>query len=410
MDKILDTVEKIWQNPLVQALVYLLIAIVAAWVSAFIVKRLLKLIRLDGKLDSWGINEGQSGTALKFIGKLVFLIVFLLFLPAVLGALGLEGVSDPITDFASTFISYIPNIIAAAILVFLGIFIGQILSGIIATLLSKTKIDSLTEKLSGKRKDSTEGENESETSSVGQVKISTVIGKIVNAVIILIAIVEALTVLNIDAISAPAVSIINKIFAAIPNIIFATIVVALGVVISGIVCGLIKNLLVGLKADSLVTKLFPKSNMKFSIVSFISGVVRIAIILFVIAEGVKILNLEILSGITTVIIAYIPMVIKATLIGVAALLGANLIESSLGESMPGGKIAVKILKTIIYVVAVFMILSQLEFATVIVNWAFIITLTALAVAFAIAFGIGGKDFAKKTLDKINPENKKSGEK
>ena len=404
MDKILDTVEKLWQNPIVKSLIYLAIAIVSAWISAFIVKRILRLF----KFDSWGINEGQSGTALKFIGKLTFLIVFLLFLPAVLGALGLEGISDPITDFASTFINYIPNIIAAAILIFLGIFIGQILSGIITTLLSKTKIDTLSKKLSDKIGQNSDIETDNEISGMGEVKISALIGKVINAVIVLIAIVEALTVLNIEAISAPAVSIINKIFGAIPNIIFAAIVIAIGIVIANIVCGLLKNLLIGLNVDGLVSKFLPNANMKFSITAFITNVVRIAIFLFVIAEGVKILGLEILSSITAMIISYIPMILKAALIAIAALAGANLIENSLGESMPGGKVALKILKTIIYVVAVFMILSQLEFATIIVNWAFIITLTALAVAFAIAFGIGGRDFAKKTLDKINPENKKNG--
>ena len=63
-------------------------------------------------------------------------------------------------------------------------------------------------------------------------------------------------------------------------------------------------------------------------------------------------------------------------------------------------------RSIIYVIAAFMILSQLDFATTIVNYAFIISLSALAVAFAIAFGIGGRDFAKKTLENVKlPENK-----
>ncbi|MBE6644847.1 MAG: hypothetical protein E7612_05645 [Ruminococcaceae bacterium] len=401
MDKILDTIEKIWQNPFVVAMTYLVIAIISAWAAAFIVKRLFKLVGLDGKFDSWGINEGQSGTALKFIGKLVFLIVFLLFLPAVLGALGLESVSEPITDFANAFISYIPNIIAAAILVFLGIFIGQILSGIISVLLSKTKIDSLAQRLSrskgGKKSDS---DNESDI-GMEQMKISELVGKIVNAVIVLIAIVQALTVLNIEAISSPATSIINRIFSAIPSIIFASLVIALGIVIANIVCGLVSNLLSGLNVDGMMEKILPKAKMKFSLSSVITTIIRIAILLFVIAEGVKILNLEILSDITAMIISYIPMILKAALIAIAALFGANLIESNFGESMPGGRIALKLIKSIIYVVAVFMILSQLEFATTIVNWAFIITLTALAVAFAIAFGFGGQDFAKRTLDKIN---------
>ena len=150
--------------------------------------------------------------------------------------------------------------------------------------------------------------------------------------------------------------------------------------------------------------------MNFSLVEIITNIVRIAIILFVVAEGVKILNLEMLSGITAMIISYIPMVIKAVLIAAAALFGANLVENNLGESMPGGKIALKLVKSIIYVVAVFMILSQLDFATTIVNWAFIITLTALAVAFAIAFGFGGQDFAKKTLDKIGSGKAKNTDK
>ena len=56
-----------------------------------------------------------------------------------------------------------------------------------------------------------------------------------------------------------------------------------------------------------------------------------------------------------------------------------------------------------------MVLNQLGIATKIVNSAFVIILAALGVAFAIAFGIGGRDFAKKTLDDASKkleENKK----
>ena len=271
-----------------------------------------------------------------------------------------------------------------------------------------------TKKLSRSKGEKGANSDEEAVTAAPQIKISALVGKIVNAVIVLIAIVQALTVLNIEAISAPATSIINRIFSAIPNIIFAALVIALGIVIANIVCGLISNLLSGLNVDGLLSNILPKMKMKFSVASVITNIVRIAILLFVIAEGVKILNLEILSGITTMIISYIPMILKAVLIAIAALFGAALIENAFSESMPGGKIALKLIKSIIYVVAVFMILSQLEFATTIVNWMFIITISALAVAFAIAFGIGGRDFAKKTLDKIDTDkmntDKKADEK
>lgn len=413
MDKFLEMVEKIWANSFVQALVYLIIALVAGWIASFIVKKLFKFMKLDSRFDKWGINDGRDGTALKFIGRLVFLIVFLLFLPAVLSALGLESVSEPITDFASVFISYIPNIIAALILVFIGILLGKILAATVTVLLAKTKIDTLGEKLKiSKSSEGADENGENAESLANNVKISDLIGKIINAAVILIAIVQAVTVLDIEAISTPALSIINAIFGAIPTVILAFAVVSIGVIIANIACGLLSNILQGINFDGLIKKIIPNSKTNFSITKLSVNIVRIAIIFFVVAQGVEILKLTLLANVMSVIISYLPMVIKAIIIAVIAFFGADLLESFMNKSMPEAKAAAKILKVIIYVVAGFMILSQLDFAATIVNWAFILTLSALAVAFAIAFGIGGTDFAKKTLNNVNltkQNNTKNGQ-
>jgi hypothetical protein len=320
----------------------------------------------------------------------------LLFLPSALHALGLESVSDPITDFASTFIGYLPNVIAALVLVFVGIFLGKILSQIISVLLSKTKIDNLSKRFV------------SESDEVG-VKVSSIIGKLVNALVVLIAVVQALIVLDIEAISDPALAIINSVFGAIPKIILAVIVVAVGLLIANIVCGLFKNLLMGVNLDGLVRKALPSLDEKYSATKFVTNLARILIMLFIVAESVEILGFAVLTNIMTAIIAYIPMIIKALLIALAAYFGANLLDSFMSKNLPNTKMVVSIVKVLIYVVAGFMILSQLDFATTIVNYAFIISLCALAVAFAIAFGIGGRDFAKKTLDKINLEKENAKE-
>ncbi len=402
MDSFLETAEKIWANSFVQALVYLIIALIAGWIASFIVKKLFKFIRLDSRLDKWGINDGRDGTALKFIGRLVFLIVFLLFLPAVLSALGLESVSEPITDFASVFISYIPNIIAALILVFIGILLGKILAATVSVLLAKTKIDTLGEKLKiSKSSEGSDENGENAESLANNVKISDLIGKIINAAVILIAIVQAVTVLDIEAISTPALSIINAIFGAIPTVILAFAVISIGVIIANIACGLLSNILQGINFDGLIKKIMPGAKTNFSLTKLSVNIVRVAIIFFVVAQGVEILKLTLLANVMSVIISYLPMVIKAIIIAVIAFFGADLLESFMNKSVPQAKAAAKILKVIIYVVAGFMILSQLDFAATIVNWAFILTLSALAVAFAIAFGIGGTDFAKKTLNNVN---------
>jgi len=412
MDKILEMLESLWANSFVRALVFLVIGLVAAALAGFIVKKICKLFRLDSKLGKWGAEGGREGSALKFIGRLTFLIVFLLFLPAVLDALGLDSVSDPITDFASTFIRYLPNIIAALILVFLGVFIGEIVSTVVTSLLAKTKIDNLTDKLKkGKGSDPAESDTSEDddgavSSNASQgASISTIIGKILYALIVLIAVVEALTVLDISVISDPALEIIATVFGVIPELALAVIVFWIGLFLSGIVADLLKNIMSGLKLDSMAEKAVPVLKNKLSPTNIISQAVRAVIILFVAAEAIKILGFTVLSEISAEIISYLPLVIKAMLIALLAFIGAGLTDKALSKIKPIGVVV----RTLIYTVAAFMILSQLEFASTIVNYAFIISLCALALAFAIAFGIGGRDFAKKTLGKINlpPESDKT---
>jgi len=402
MEQLIDTIERIWEMPFVKALVYLIVAFVLAFVASFLVKKLFKLFKLDLRLAKWGINDGRDGAALSLIGKLVFLIVFLLFIPAVLSALGLDSVTEPITDFVSAFVKYIPNIIAALILVFLGIFIGQIVGQLLSALLAKTKIDSLTDRLKSKDENvDTEVEN--------KLKLSVILGKAVYALIVLLSLVQAFTVLEIDAISAPAISVINAVFGAIPNILLAAVIITGGVIISNLVGALIQNLLKTVNLDKYASKMLPSNENIFSFERLIVSTVRGIIILFAITQAVEELGFVILTEIMAVIIGYLPMIIKAVIIAIIAYLGAGFASKTLGGEK--SRTVSMLAKVIIYTVAAFMIFSQLGFAVTIVNLAFIIILGALGIAFAIAFGIGGRDFAKRTLEKMKvcPTSDEKGE-
>jgi hypothetical protein len=56
-----------------------------------------------------------------------------------------------------------------------------------------------------------------------------------------------------------------------------------------------------------------------------------------------------------------------------------------------------------------MVLSELGIAQNIVNTAFILIVAAFAVAFAVSFGIGGRDFARHTLEKFEAKCDKKDE-
>jgi len=327
---------------------------------------------------------------MSFVGKLVYLIVFLLFLPSALAALGITSAYEPINHFVSTFTKYLPKIIAAGILAYVGFYVAIILGQVVSVLLKKTKLDNLVKK----------NENDEPT-----VLLSDILVKILMAVIILITLVQAFIVLGINAISAPALQIVEAIFGAIPSIILAVVVISCGLLITNIVCNLLFNVLIGIGFDATVNKLLPQ--MKMSATKILVNIVRTLIVLFVVAQGVEVLGLTILTMIVTEVVAYLPLVIKAAVIAAVAFIGAGLLDGYLSKKAAGANALGKIAKVAIFTVAGFMILSQLELAAYIVNTAFVVTLAAIAIAFALAFGLGGKDFAKKTLDKMDEKIEQS---
>ena len=390
MDRIMEIIEQIWAIDLVRFIVFLLAAFIAAGIAKLLVTKVLKLIKVDKLFDKWGINDGPVGTSMNFVGRLVYLIVFLMFLPSALDALGLTSVSDPISGFVTSFVDYLPRIIAAVILVYVGIFVALIIGQIVKVLLGKTKIDALIEA------DGEEGKK--------VVLLSDIIVKIVMSVIILITIVQALTVLQIDAISGPALTIVDAIFGAIPSIILAAVVISVGLLVASIACGLLQNVLLAAGFDGIVAKVLPQ--LKVSATKIVVSIVKTLIIIFVVAQAVEVLNLAILTTVVTAVIGYLPLVIKSAVIAFVAFIGAGMIEGLILKSNPKMVTVAKIVKIAIYTLAAFMILSQLELAQNIVTIAFVVTLGAIAVAFALAFGLGGKDFAKKTLDKVDEKIEK----
>ena len=381
-EEFMYTMQNIWAIGIVRFVVFVVLAFVAAKLVSGLVTKLLKLVKLDEKLDKWGVNEGAVGTSMKFVGKLVYLIVFLSFIPSALEAIGVSSIASPISQFVSVFIAYLPNIIAAVILVYVGIMVAQILGQVVSVLLKKTKIDTLVKRADAEAK--------------GAVLLSDILAKILVSAIVLVTIVSALGVLNIEAISAPAVGIVHAIFNAIPNVILAVVVVAVGALVANLACGLLYNVLVAVNFDAVVKKVLPQ--LKASATKTVVGVVKAVIIIFVAAQGIQALNLSVFSMIVAEVLAYLPLVIKAAIILLAAVVGANMLEAVVAKVCPN---AAKIVKAAIYTIAGFMILSQLGLASAIVEKAFVIIISAVAVAFAIAFGLGGKDFAKKVLEKAD---------
>jgi hypothetical protein len=115
-----------------------IIIFVAGWIIARLVKfgveRLLKLVRFDKATEKAGVQEFlKKGAIVKtpaeIIGSLVYWFIMILVIIASLDALGLPIVSD----LLNSIFLYIPNVVAAIIVLILGFLLGNLLSAVVRT-------------------------------------------------------------------------------------------------------------------------------------------------------------------------------------------------------------------------------------------------------------------------------------
>lgn len=382
-------------NPLV-AILLLVVAFIAAGIAKKLIVKLLKAVKAEKLLGKLGADEKVAGSAITFVGKLVYFVVFLLFLPSALNRLGMSSVSAPITNLVDRFLAFVPSLVAAIIIIVVGLFVAKLVKDLLASLLKAVKVDALQEKAGIKASDNA--------------SFSNIIANVVYGLIVLVVITTGLDQLKIPAISNPANDIVASIFAIIPSVLAAIVIIAAGVFIAKLVAKLLEGLLAGVGTDSLLEKI-TGSAKKVSLSKIISEVVKYVLVIIFLVQGINVLNLPVLTSIGAAVLNYLPAVLTTVIILAIGMFAANTAEAAIVKKFPNAKGAALTAKVVIYVFVAFVCLSQLGVAIDMVEKTFILLIAAVCVAFAVAFGIGGRNFAANMLAKLekkiddNEENK-----
>ena len=124
---------------LIGAIIIFVLGLIIARVVNFGVQKLLKLMRFDTATEKIGIQEflkkgGIVKAPSEILGLLVYWFIMILIIIASLDALGLPIVSDLLNKI----FLYIPNVVAAVIVLVLGFLLGNLLSGVVRTAASNT--------------------------------------------------------------------------------------------------------------------------------------------------------------------------------------------------------------------------------------------------------------------------------
>ncbi|WP_368653894.1 mechanosensitive ion channel [Ornithinibacillus sp. 4-3] len=378
----------------IKAILLLLLAWGIAVVAKAIIQKAFVKIGVGKALTKTNLfkDEPEAENLLNQIGKLVYILVFVLFLPSVFNALNMTEVSAPISNMMSQFLNYIPNILAAAIIIIIGVFVAKLVKELFKQFFNTVKLDKLFRKVNP---------NQVGEEQKAQTTLSTVLSNIIYIFVLIPFVTIGLEALNIASISNPIQSVLSDVLTAIPNIFVATVLIVVGYYIGKFLGNLLTNLLQGVGISQIFKSLGfgNTTEPKFDLAKALGTLVQIFIVLFFTVEALHIINLEVLNTIGHAVIQYLPFLLSALLILGVGLFLANLVGNWI-KNNTNSPLSAILIKSVIIAFAIFMTLDQLHFATSIVNKAFLLILGGLMVAFAVSFGLGGREFAKNTLEKV----------
>ena len=402
---------------LAAALIWLGIAWLIASLARLTVSRGLKTFGLDERLNQ-EVSDGQAESQLDIgdtIANAIYWLIFLLFLPLILEALQLQIALQPVENMVDQILQALPRILKAVILATVGWLVATVVKKIVTNLLTATGVDKMGSRL-----------GVSQTS--GSQNISGIIGTVVYVLILIPVAIAALSALNIDAITTPAVAMLNNILTFVPKIFAAVVVLIIAYFVAQFVKDLITNLLTSIGFNNLfnwlgLTSTPPSSSSSDpnatvlqdggtnQTPSEIAGLVAfVGIILFAVVSATQIMELQALSLIVNQLIFIAGQVLYGLVVLAIGLylasLAYNLIASSGGSQ---AKLLGQIARIGIIVLVSAMALQQMGIAPSIVNLAFGLFMGAMAVAIALAFGLGGRDIAssqiQKWLEQFRTKNK-----
>ena len=379
-----------------------ILLLLAAWIVATLVRKGvtkgLNAVNFDDRLVKWNAvqTEEQGSNMIDMLGQVFYYLVWVLFLPGIFETFGLTTVAAPIQNMLTTALDFLPNLIAAAVLVAVAIVVAQFVRNLVYNLALTLDIDRWIAKLTGQKEEQgTAGTQETTTNTV-----ANVLGNIVYVLVLIPIITIALETLNIRSISEPIIGVLNTIMAAIPHVLVAIILLAVGIAIAKFVGDLVTGLLRGTGINNLTDNLGVSKPSNLDLAQVSGQVVAGLIGLFFFVEALNALHLSVLNAIGAAIIAYLPNVVFALIILGLGVIGGQWIGKLITETS-GSKWSGRIVQYILTAFALFMVLDQLNFASTIVNTGFMFIIGGLSIAFALAFGLGGREFAKKQLGKLD---------
>lgn len=194
--------------------------------------------------------------------------------------------------------------------------------------------------------------------------------------------------------------VMSNIAGYLPTLLAGLIVLVLGAIIAWFVGKLTVRILIFLRLDRIIVRFnwaraLEKGDVRHSLFGLIGAMAGCLIFLVFLENAIVLWKLTVLSQILEKFILLIPQLIVAgiiVLIGWAVAAGTSraVHRALYQEEFGRARLVAKIVRSAILIIACAIALVELDIAVTIVTGAFLITFGALALSFALAFGLGSR--------------------
>jgi len=369
---------------LIGALIILLVGWFIARCLGWVVSKIASGLKLNDKLGDLMTKEGDPPADVsRELGKATFWTAMLFVAIGCLRALELDQVSAPLIGLLNEFFAFLPNLIGAAVLFAIAWLVAKLARTVATKALQLTDLDTRL------------GLNEG--------ALANTIPTALFCFILLFFLPGVLGALQLEGLTGPVSEMVNKILDFIPNLISALIVLGVFYFIGKLARTVVANLLNGVGFNNVPAALglSPEDAEWKSKPADLAGRLAFVVILFLgISQAVQNLKLDFLTNIFSEVLTFGGPILVGTVILAIGLWLANLAKQAIhGSSMGNAATVANIAYAAIMVLSGAVALRRMGLADDIVNMAFGLTLGAVAIAAALAFGLGGRDAAAKFLER-----------
>ena len=360
-----------------------LLVLLIGWLIAKGIKALMVRLLRKTSWDERVFGKSTTGDTNVFVANIFYYIIMIIVLLIVLEILGIKEVLEPLRNMIDKFLSFIPNLIAAAIIVFIGYILAKFISNLIN--IGGSFLDRMVDKTGFKDTN----------------MLIDIVRKVVFFIIFVPFLIQAFNALQLNAISEPANNILYKFTEMLGEIIIAAVILFIFIWGGKYLANFLEDIFRSLGLDRAAEKTGIQTMIgpNQSLSKIVANLIYFFLVFFGVITAVDILGLERLA----VILNQLLEVTGQILFGLIILAIGNFISLMIYNTMIRSRdnnFIASVVRWATLALFIAIALRTMGIANEIVELAFGLILGAIAVAVALSYGLGGRDAAGEHFREI----------